>query len=320
MESTTTEILHDFLHLMRVYKDGRIERLEGNDVVPASVDPITGVQSKDVEIAPEIGVGARLYLPANADQQHKLPVLVYFHGGGFMVQNPFSQTYATHLNALVSQANIVVVSVDYRLAPEHPLPVGYEDSWVAIKWVVSHFKGDGQEPWLKDHVDFQRVFFGGDSAGGNIAHNMAIRVGSEKLDGINILGLILNHPFFWGEEPIGNEDAETNYPDKAFVDRLWRFVNPLTVGSDDPMLNPAKNPDLPSLGCSKVLICVAEEDLLRDRGWYYYEVLDKSGWKGKVEIMETKGENHVFHLYNPTSESAVAMVKKVATFFNQHKD
>ncbi|CAK9183227.1 unnamed protein product [Ilex paraguariensis] len=61
--STTTEILHDFLHLMRVYKDGRIERLEGNDVVPASVDPITGVQSKDVEIAPEIGVGARLYLP-----------------------------------------------------------------------------------------------------------------------------------------------------------------------------------------------------------------------------------------------------------------
>ncbi|CAK9153804.1 unnamed protein product [Ilex paraguariensis] len=233
MASSATEIVNEFFPVFRVYKDGRIERMEGNDVVPASIDLDTGFQSKDVEIAPEIGVRARLYLPTNANPHHKLTVLVYFHGGAFVVQSFFSP----------------------MLAPEHPLPIAYEDSWVPIKWVVSHFKGDGQEPWLKDYVDFERVFFGGDSAGRNIAHNMTIRVGVEKLDGISIFGLVLNHPFFWGEEPIGNEDDETNYPNKSFVDRLWRFGNPSTVGSDDPLLNLAKNPDLPSLGwCRFVLL------------------------------------------------------------------
>ncbi|CAK9181258.1 unnamed protein product [Ilex paraguariensis] len=173
----------------------------------------------------------------------------------------------------------------YRLAPEHHLPAAYDDSWVAIKWVASHSGGDGQEPWLKDHVDFQRVFFSGDSAGGNIAHNMGMRVGSEKLDGISLVGLVLAHAFFWGEKPIGNESSE---------------------------------PILPR-NLTRVLVCVAEKDLLKDRGWYYKEVLVKSGWKGKVEIMEAKGEEHVFHLFNPTCENAVAKLKKLASFFNQDK-
>ncbi|CAK9150783.1 unnamed protein product [Ilex paraguariensis] len=195
------------------------------------------------------------------------------------------------------EANIIVVSVNYRLAPEHLLPVAYEDSWVAVKWVASHFKGDGQEPWLKDYVDFDRVFFGGDSAGGNIAHNMAMRVGLGKLDAIRLVGLLLNHPFIWGEEPIGNEAVDINY--KARVDSFLRFVNPTSVGSDDPLMNPGVDPKLSSLGCTRVLICVAEKDPLRDRGLYYCEVLAKSGWKGKVENMEAKGEDHVFHLINP---------------------
>ncbi|CAK9153805.1 unnamed protein product [Ilex paraguariensis] len=319
MASSTTEIVHEFQPFIRVYKDGRIERLLGNDVVPASVDPDTGVQSKDVEIAPEIGVAARLFLPRNANPHHKLPLLVYFHGGGFLVESAFSPTYHNHLNALAAEANVVVVSVNYRLAPEHPLPAAYEDSWVAIQWVASHFKGDGQEPWLKDYVDPQHVFFGGDSAGGNIAHNMGMRVGSEKPEGINLVGLVLNHPFFWGEEPIGNEAAESNFPNKAFVDNLWRLVNPLTVGSDDPFLNPALNPELSSLVCTRVLVCVAEKDILKDRGWYYKELLDKRGWKGKVEVMEAKGEDHVFHLFNPTCENALALLKRVASFLNQDK-
>ncbi|CAK9153806.1 unnamed protein product [Ilex paraguariensis] len=316
MASSTTEIVHDFSPLMRVYKDGRVERLTGNDVVPASVDPITGVQSKDIKIASEIGIGARLYLTKTADPHHKLPLLVYFHGGGFIIESAFSPLYHNYLNSLAAEANIVVVSVNYRLAPEHHLPAAYDDSWVAVKWVASHSGGDGQEPWLKDHVDFQRVFFSGDSAGGNIAHNMGMRVGSEKLDGISLVGLVLAHAFFWGEKPIGNE---TNSPKKSYVENLWRFVNPSTVGSDDPLFNPAANPKLSSLGCNRVLVCVAEKDLLKDRGWYYKEVLVKSGWKGKVEVMEAKGEEHVFHLFNPTCENAVAKLKKLASFFNQDK-
>ncbi|CAK9159413.1 unnamed protein product [Ilex paraguariensis] len=319
MASSTNEIVHEFLPMIRVYKDGRVERLVGNDVVPASVDPNTGVQSKDIIISPEIGVGARLFLPKNADPHRKLPLVVYFHGGGFVIESAFSPTFYNYLNSLVAEANVVVVAVDYRLAPEHPLPIAYEDSWVGLKWVASHVKGDGQESWLKDYVDFERVFFGGDSAGGNIAHNMAMRVGSEKFDGISIVGLFLIHPFFWGEEPIGNECADIKIAAKAYADNLWRFVNPSTVGSNDPFLNPATNPNLSSLGCTRVLVFVAEEDLVKDRGWYYKEVLAKSGWKGNVEVMEAKGENHVFHLLNPTCENALAMLERVASFLNQDK-
>ncbi|CAK9150782.1 unnamed protein product [Ilex paraguariensis] len=143
MASSTAEneIAHEFLPAFRIYKDGRVEKFMGKDVVPASVDPNTGVQSKDVEIAPEIGVSARLYIPKNVNLRHKRPLLVYFHG----------------------KANVVLVSVGYRLALL--LPNTYEDVWVAVKWVASQLKGDGQEPWLKVYVDFESVFFGGDSSG-----------------------------------------------------------------------------------------------------------------------------------------------------------
>ncbi|GFY89609.1 alpha/beta-Hydrolases superfamily protein [Actinidia rufa] len=99
-------------------------------------------------------------------------------------------------------------------------------------------------------------------------------------------------------EPIGGEIG--NVRGKSFSDKLWMFACPSSSGSDDPMMNPAMDPGLSRLGCEKVLVCVAEKDFLRDRGWYYKEELGKSGWGGVVEIMEAVGEDHVFHLLNPT--------------------
>ncbi|XP_057775051.1 probable carboxylesterase 7 [Salvia miltiorrhiza] len=99
------EILHDFFPLLRVYKNGRIERLMGQETVPPSLDPATGVQSKDVDIAPEINLSARIYLPPNADRSKKLPLLVYYHGGAFIIESAFSSQYQKHLNHLVAQAN-----------------------------------------------------------------------------------------------------------------------------------------------------------------------------------------------------------------------
>lgn len=55
---------------------------------------------------------------------------------------------------------------------------------------------------------------------------------------------------------------------------------------------------------------------VKDRNWYYSEVLTKSGWKGDVEVLEAKGEGHVFHLSNPTCDNAVAMLKKIISFIN----
>ncbi|KAL3538890.1 hypothetical protein ACH5RR_002256 [Cinchona calisaya] len=317
--ANSTEILHDFSPMIRVYKDGTVERLIGKEIAPASVDPETGVQSKDVNISPELNVSARLFLPKNAQPGQKLPLLVYFHGGGFLAESAFSVTYHTHLNAVVAQANVIAVSVEYRLAPEHPLPVAYEDSWLALKWVASHSKadGDGPELWLKDYADFDRVFLGGDSAGGNLAHHMALKFGVEKLDSVNLEGIFLNCPYFWGKEPIGVELA--NLGMKAFVDGLWHFIYPNTIGLDDPLLNPLVEPlKLSSLGCKRVLVYVAEKDVLKDRGWAYKEALEKSDWGGEVEIVEVVGEDHVFNLFFPRGDNALSLLKKLASFINQN--
>ncbi|GAV86739.1 Abhydrolase_3 domain-containing protein [Cephalotus follicularis] len=311
-----TEVAHDFSPFIRIYKDGRIERLIGNDIVPPSLDPKTKVESKDAVYSPENGLSCRLYMPKNTNHDKKLPLLVYFHGGGFCVETAFSPTYHNYLNTLVSAANIVAVSVDYRRGPEHALPIAYDDSWTALKWVASHSNGKGNEDWLNNHADLQQVFFAGDSAGANIAHNMGIRIGKEKLEGgLNVTGIVLVHPYFWGTEPVGTETREL--ATRSFVEGLWRLVCPTTSGCDDPLLNPVLDPNFASLGCNKVLVCVAEKDMLCQRGKFYCDNLGKCGWGGVVEIMEAKEEGHVFHLFTPTCEDAVTMLKRVVSFVNQ---
>ncbi|KAI6677915.1 hypothetical protein NL676_038711 [Syzygium grande] len=313
-----TEVVNDLSPLAKVYKDGRVERLMGTATVPASLDEKTGVQSKDITISLDPAVSARLYIPkAAVSSLQKLPVLVYFHGGGFIIETAWSPTYHNYLNPLTAEANIIVVSVEYRRAPEDPLPAAYDDSWTTLKWVASHSAGNGPEEWLNSHADLKKVFMSGDSAGANIVHNMGIRLGEEKLSGVEFPGVIMVHPYFWGEEPLPLEPTE---PEKRSKIRdLWFAAKPTTTGCDDPLMNPATDPRLSGLGVNRVLICVAEQDVLRQRGWYYKEVLSDSGWSGVVEVMEAPGENHVFHLFNPSCDNAVTMMKKLVSFMNEDK-
>ncbi|OWM83741.1 probable carboxylesterase 12 [Punica granatum] len=305
---------------LRIHKDGRVERLMGTDRVPPSMDPASPVLSKDVVVSPEPAISVRLYLPNSpSPSSPKLPVLVYFHGGGFVIETTESPTYHNYLSALAAEARVVVVSVEYRRAPEHPLPAAYDDSWAAIKWVGAHSSGQGHEGWLNDHADLTRVYFGGDSAGANIAHHMGLRFGEIESSngtgiGIDLAGLILVHPYFWGDDPLPEEATEPER--RALLEGLWRLANPTATGCDDPHINPAKDPGLLKMGCSRVLVCVAEEDPGRQRGWHYKEVMEKCGWKGEVEVTEAKGEGHVFHLMNPASENSVAMMKRLVKFMN----
>ncbi|XP_048423861.1 probable carboxylesterase 12 [Pyrus x bretschneideri] len=157
------ELSYDFSPMIKVYKDGRVERLLGTATVPPSTQPETGVQSKDIVISQQPAISVRLYIPKSAAT--KLPLLVYFHGGGFCIQSASSPTYHNYLNSLVSEVNVVAVSVEYRLAPEHPIPAAYDDSWAALKWVASHFDGkrkggeEEDEDWITSYADSQRVFF-----------------------------------------------------------------------------------------------------------------------------------------------------------------
>ncbi|KAF3943219.1 hypothetical protein CMV_030201 [Castanea mollissima] len=134
---------------------------------------------------------------------------------------------------------------------------------------------------------------------------------------MGLLGVALVHPFFWGSNPIGSEAQ--NPSRKALVDRLWPFVCPAQPDNDDPWANPVAEgaPSLAQLGCRRVLVFVAEKDILRDRGWLFYEALSRSGWMGVVEIEETEGEDHGFHLYDLKCEKAKDLIKHLADFFNR---
>ncbi|KAK9741840.1 hypothetical protein RND81_03G132600 [Saponaria officinalis] len=305
------DVLHDGRPLFVVYKNGRVHRFVGTDVVPPSVDSVTGVESKDVIIDSETGVYVRMYKPQNVE---KVGVLVYLHGGGFCVESASSPMYQNYLNNLSFKANVIVVSVNYRIAPEYPLPIGYEDSWAAFKWV---FETNHGEPWLRDHADLSRVYMAGDSAGANIVHNLAKRVNQQGDAAYPLKGIILVHPYFWGKERIGSEEKRVEpIGFNSLMDKVWIVACPNSSGLDDSRLNPRMDHELGELGVDKILVTVAELDTLRDRGYYFKDLLLKSGWKGDVRVIETFGENHVFHLFNPDSPKAVDLMNQMVEFLN----
>ncbi|XP_009401277.2 tuliposide A-converting enzyme 1, chloroplastic-like [Musa acuminata AAA Group] len=311
------EVVIDAPPFVRVYKSGRIERLVGTEVLLAGLDPASGVASKDVLVDPATNLTARLYLPdlSGSPPDKKIPVLVYYHGGGFVIETAFSPTYHNYLNSLVAAAGVVAVSVDYRRAPEHPLPAAYDDSWAALRWVASR---PTEEAWLSERGDLGRVFLAGDSAGANIVHQMALRAAEDGLGGgdTEIRGLLLVHPFFCGAEPLEPESRDPKA--REWVERLWAFVRPGTTGLDDPWIDPLTEgaPSLAALPCRRVLVTVAEKDMLRKKGREYQEALKRSGWEGEAELLETVGENHVFHLSDPKSDKALAKLQAVAAFLN----
>ncbi|KAJ3705017.1 hypothetical protein LUZ61_008722 [Rhynchospora tenuis] len=310
-----TELLNDFSPFLLQYKSGRVERLIPTDFVPASHDPSTGITTRDVVIDPNVGLTARLYMPDISNNQHanakKLPVLIFIHGGGFVIQSAFSSFYHGFVSSLISKTRVLAVSVDYRLAPEHPLPTAYDDSFTAIKWVLSNCQ-NGPDPWLSHYGDSNRVFMAGDSAGGNIAHNAVARAGME---GIKIKGLVLMHPYFWGKDPVGSELTEPDI--RTAKEKNWNFVCAGAFDIDHPCLNPiGPRGELGTLGCQHVLVTVAEEDHFRERGKAYVEKLKKSAWCGEAELHESQGEHHVFFLVKQQSEKAIKQMEMVDAFLN----
>ncbi|RLM55044.1 tuliposide A-converting enzyme 1, chloroplastic [Panicum miliaceum] len=315
-DAAADEVAIELLPFIRLYKSGRVERLIDNDTVPASPhDAATGVASKDVTIDPATSVSVRLYLPPAAGAGAKLPIVVYFHGGGFMVESADSVPYHRYLNALAARAGAVAVSVDYRRVPEHRLPAAYDDSWAALAWAVAAACGSAPsggsepEPWLAEHGDPSRVFLAGDSAGANIAHNVAMRAAAEGRPAIR--GVLLVHPYFWDASGAMGPELEER------IRREWRFMtgNP-DARMDDPRLSPtsAGAPPLALLPVARVLVAVAGEDFLAPKGRAYHAALLASGWRGEAELEDTPGEDHVFHLRQPGTAAAEELMDRVVAF------
>ncbi|KAI4968882.1 hypothetical protein ZWY2020_046212 [Hordeum vulgare] len=206
------EVEDEFYPLIRKYKDGRIERFMPASFVPASTDLAAnrGVATRDVVIDQGTGVSVRLFLPSQAAATGmRLPLVVYVHGGSFCTESAFSRTYHRYATSLAASAGVLVVSVEYRLAPEYPVPASYDDTWAALRWVASL-----SDPWLAQYADPGRTFLAGDSAGGNIAYHTALRATHDDTI-MDIEGLVIVHPFFWGLERLPAEkvsDGDVMFP------------------------------------------------------------------------------------------------------------
>ncbi|PHU18155.1 hypothetical protein BC332_13850 [Capsicum chinense] len=318
-DNNNNEVVFDLQPYYRVYKDGRVERfyeqLGAVEVPPSLEDPATGVSSKDVNITHH--VSARLYLPKNTAPDQKLPILVYYHGGGLVLGSPFFKAEHGYLNHLVSESNCIAISVNYRLAPEHDLSTLYQDCWDALQWVASHVVATtvNKEPWIENHGDLNRLFVAGDSAGGNIVFSMVMRAGRESLIGdVKLVGAILSCPFLL-IPAVENIEHTLSY-------KIWNIICPPSEpGIDSPMVNPVseKGPSLSMIGCSRIFVFTGEKDELvpKEIGTKFVEAVKKSGWKGEIEFIEVEGEGHCFQCVNPETEKAKDLIKRMASFIQR---
>ncbi|WCJ38700.1 alpha/beta-Hydrolases superfamily protein [Euphorbia peplus] len=211
MDFKKPKVSFEIPNLFRAYEDGTMDRFVGTETVPPSLE--SDIKSKDVIYSTQFNLSSRVYLPKHLHE--RVPLLLHFHGGGFCICTAFCPEFHNYLTILAERANVLIVTVDYRNAPENPLPAAYDDAWSALNWIASHSNGDGPEDWINHHADLGRVYFVGESAGGNIAHNLAMRYGVEKLKlksgDVNVVGIVISHAYFGGKEAIDGESEEKRW-------------------------------------------------------------------------------------------------------------
>ena len=200
------------------------------------------------------------------------PLLVYLHGGGWVIGSP-----ATHaqLTAELAQAGCVVVSVDYRMAPENPAPASLDDSVAAIRWAVEH------APEI--NADGSRLAIGGDSAGGNLTAAACLRLRDEGGPQAK-LQLLLYGAFVLDSD---TESCIANGEGKILTREtmIWFIGHYLSGGAttDDPYVAPIKG-DLAGLPPAHLI--VGTLDPLLDDSKMYAAALEKAGVPVKLSIYQ----------------------------------
>ncbi|MGX9791349.1 alpha/beta hydrolase [Mycobacterium sp. MMS18-G62] len=213
-------------------------------------------------------IPVRIYWPPVA-QHDNLPVVVFYHGGGWSIGDLDTHDAVARDHAVGAEA--IVVSVDYRLAPEHPWPAGIDDAWAALRWVGEHAAELGGDP--------ARIAVAGDSAGGNIAAVMAQFARDQG--GPPLVFQLLWYPPTTGDTtlPSFTENADGPILDRDVVAAFMHWYLPDMDLSEPaklpPTLAPANTADLSDL--PPAFIGTAEYDPLRDDGARYAELLRAAG-------------------------------------------
>lgn len=297
--------------LINLYENGHVERsLKVQSSVSPFLAPDLEVNARDVYIDKVNNIWARIYVPKcnNNEDYHKLPLILYFHGGGFCVGSTAWKCYHGFLGKLASEARCLIVSVNYRLAPEDRLPAAYEDGMKALMWVRQAMMGETSEFWVK-FCDFSSIFLAGDSAGANLVYNMALKLDTSHIRPLNVKGIILMQPFFGGQERTDSElvkvQSHTSKLSLEASDTYWRLALPSGADRDHPWCNPLGK-DARTLDNMRVMICVAEKDILKDRNLKLCSVLARN-LGNNVEHLISEGVGHAFHILD---ESQMAQKRK----------
>jgi acetyl esterase/lipase len=309
--------------LIRVYKDGYIERPQMIPIVNSAVKPELGTTAKDVVINKHTNLWVRIYAPLNSHGK-VMPLLVYFHGGGFCVGSAAWSCYHEFCSNLAAKSGSVIVSVNYRLAPEHRLPAAYDDGVNTLMWVKQQaLSGSIEQKWWLGCCNLSNMFLAGDSAGANIAYNVAIKLQDSNFTRpLQIKGLIFIQPFFGGETRTNSEKNKNQPPNSALTlpasDTYWRLSLPLGANRGHPWCNPLANGGLSHVKLPSTMVCMSEMDILKDRNLELCSALGKGS--KKVETFVYKGVGHAFQiLYNsPYSQIRVQeLLNNIRGFINQ---
>lgn len=279
--------------------------------VPSQQHPLRGISSHDVIIDPETGIWVRIFKPAarkstSVEVIHSappLPIIFYFHGGGFATFSANCTVYNSLCKHLCKLFQAVVICVDYRRSPEHRYPIAYDDCFSALTWL----QGEG-----KDHIpseaDISRCFLMGDSAGGNIVHHVGCKAATDGSlnDSVRIIGHILLFPFFGGEERTAAELRLINVPmlNYKMTDWAWQTFLPPGANRDHQAANVfgPNAPDISNLQLPPSIVTVGEYDCLKDWQIRYVNNLKKIG--KDVQLLYYEGGVHAFHVFPSLHQTA----------------
>jgi acetyl esterase/lipase len=251
-------------------------------------------------------IPVRIYWPPTAADT-SVPVVVFYHGGGWAIGDLDTHDPVARAHAVGAEA--IVVSVDYRLAPEHPYPAGIEDSWAALRWVGEHAAELGGDP--------NRIAVAGDSAGGNIAAVMALL--ARDNDGPPLVFQLLWYPSITADLslPSFTENADAPMLNRDVIEAFVAWYVPGMDISDPKALpvtlSPANAAELS--GLPPAFIGTAEHDPLRDDGAQYAELLKSAGVPVELSHEPTLVHGYVsFALLIPAAAEAtnrgLAVLKK----------
>lgn len=261
-------------------------RLAARSLWRAKLPEVARVEDRSIE-TPDVDIPIRIYTP---DGNGPFPILLFFHGSGFVLCD--LETHDPLCRDLCRNTGCVVVSVDYRLSPEHKFPAAVDDCFAATCWVARHA--------AEIAGDARTIFVVGDSAGGNMAAVTTLRVRDEG--GPALAGQVLIYPVTDYHTP-----PTASYLENAHAKRLtrrrmiWFWRQYLSDPAE--ALNPYAAPLRASRfdGLPQALILTAEHDPLRDEGENYAAALEEAGVP--TQTVRYPGRYHGFlGLEGPTAD------------------